>query len=52
MAQLGEKEKCDTCITKALAIDSSCADAYIVRARVSTYRVGFKFHLSVCSGEQ
>ena len=37
MAQLGEKEKCDTCITKALAIDSNCADAYIVRARVSSY---------------
>ena len=34
-AGLGEVEKCQTCFTKALAIDSNCADVFIYRARVS-----------------
>ena len=34
-AGLGEIEKCQTCFSKALAIDSNCADVFIYRARVS-----------------
>ena len=33
----GEMEKCNTCLDKALAIDSNAADIFIHRARVSMF---------------